>query len=282
MASVSAIVATRDRPQWVVEAVQSILAQTRPPEEIVVADDGDGAAAAELARRFGVRTVCTEGLGPAAARDAAARLATGDWLAFCDDDDAWLPTRLERELAAADDRTVLVYADAQRSDGRRELDGRRPRAGHVFDSLLLDNWIPTSTVLVRREAYQRAGGFPARFSPAEDYHLWLTIARYGPLVRVDEPLATYRIHEGQLQRRVAAMAGATADVIENALALNGWRPGRVPGLSARLRRLRFVQGRALARERRTAEARRAYLRAWRRQPRYLPALLFWLLSFVGV
>ena len=282
MPEVSAIVATRDRPEWADEAVRSILAQTRPPAEIIVADDGDGAVGRALAERYGVKTVCTAGGGPAVARNAAAALATGDWLAFCDDDDAWAPQRLEHQLAAAVFPSVLVYGDATRSDGGREHDGRRPCGGHVFRDLLLDNWIPTSTVLLRRAAFLQAGGFQARFSPAEDYHLWLTVCRYGPFVRIPEPLALYRQHPGQLQRNVAAMFGATADVVDNAIAAAGWSAAHFPKMPKRLRQLRFVQGRALMAEQQPAAARRAYLRAWRRQPLYLPAPLFWMMSFVGV
>ncbi|NLH48174.1 MAG: glycosyltransferase [Myxococcales bacterium] len=282
MPSVTAIVATRDRPEMAAEAVRSILAQTRPPEEIIVADDGDGRTAAALAARYGVQTTQSWKRGPAAARNAAASLAGGDWLAFCDDDDTWLPTRLEKQLAVADADTVLVFADADRSDGRRESAGRKPAAGSVFRRLLLDNWIPTSTVLLRRDAFERAGGFHPRFSPAEDYDLWLRVSRLGQVRFFAEPLATYRIHAGQLQNQQLEMIGATVATVENA-----WREGRreyhrPAGLSGRLRRLHFLHGRLLAHHGFPAAARRAYLRAWRYAWFYPPAPLFWLLSFIGI
>jgi hypothetical protein len=151
----------------------------------------------------------------------------------------------------------------------------------VFDDLLLDNWIPTSTVLLRREAFERAGGFAARFSPAEDYRLWLHVSRAGNVRRIEQPLATYRLHAGQLQTGVAAMAGASADAIVDALAEAKRGVSGVPGLARRLRQLRFVQGRALARGGARQAARRAYLAAWRYQPWYAKAPLFYLLSFWG-
>jgi glycosyltransferase involved in cell wall biosynthesis len=281
MPKISAIVATRDRPAMVVEAIASIQAQTRPVDEIVVADDGDGTTARDLAERFGVKTVHTGGIGPAGARNAAVAASTGEWLAFCDDDDRWWPRRLETQCAAVAENTVLVYADALRSDGLHEFLNRNPSAGYVFGSLLLDNWLPTSTVLLRRDAFEQAGGFSPRHEPAEDYGLWLAVSRVGPFVRLDEPLADYRIHPDQLQNRIAAMAGATADVVEEALAEIGWRPTQIPDLAHRLRRLRFVQGRAFAAGGDMHAARRAYGRAWRVQPAYLKAPLFYLLSWFG-
>ncbi len=282
MTKVSAIVTTRDRPDWADEAVASIIGQTHPPDEIIVADDGDGQTAAALAEKFGVRTVHTDGRGPALARNAAVEIAGGQWLAFCDDDDTWHPHRLQTQLAALAEGTVLVYGDATRTDGGREFKNRNPSAGHVFGSLLLDNWIPTSTVLVRRDTLAKAGGFSERYVPAEDYGLWLAIAHLGSFVRIDQPLATYRIHAGQLQTATAAMAGATADAVEDALGDIGWTSAQIPNLAQRLRRLRFVQGRALVGQRDMAAAREAYRRAWAHQPAYLKAPLFYLLSFVGI
>jgi len=281
MPSVSAIVATRNRPAMVSEALQSIIEQTAPPDEIIIADDGDADAGRDLAARFGAKSLRTGGLGPARARNAAARLAQGDWLAFCDDDDTWWPDRLASQLAAIDGQCVLLYADSLRSDGRLEWEGRNPSAGHVFGSLLLDNWIPTSTVLLRRDVFEQCDGFQPAYEPAEDYHLWLKVSHLGPFVKIDRPLATYRVHADQLQSRTAAMAGATAKVVEDALAGRGWTPQQIPNLARRLRQLRFVEGRALMAEGKAIEARAAYRRAWRHQKAYLPAPLFWALSYFG-
>ena len=280
--TVSAIVPTRDRREMAVQALTSIVNQTRPPEEIIVADDGDGGTGALLAKLFeNVRAIHTAGRGAAAARNEAASLARGDWLAFCDDDDTWQPQRLEAQLAAVTDEADLFYADALCSDGRRALEEREAREGLVFGSLLLDNWIPTSTVLLRRSSFEKAGGFEARFCPAEDYRLWLRLSHFGRFVKIDKPLAVYRQHPGQLQADTARMAGATADVVEDALGEAGWRTTQIPNLTTRLRELRFVQARALMAEGRRGEARRAYGRAWRHQPAYLKAPLFWALSFFG-
>jgi glycosyltransferase involved in cell wall biosynthesis len=282
MPSVSAIVPTRERPELAAEAVTSIVKQTRPPDEIIVADDGEGSTGAALAGRFGVRVVNAGGQGPAVARNRAAEIAQGDWLAFCDDDDTWFPARLATQLAATNDDTVLVFADARRNDGASEWADRHPTGGDVFDALLLDNWIPTSTVLLRRDIFQRAGGFETRFCPAEDYRLWLRVAKLGKFVMIREPLAAYRQHEHQLQRDAARMFGVTADAIDDALCEDGRRAAQIPGLDARLSDLRFVQGRELMRRGQPREARQAYRRAWRYQPARWPAYLYWLASYLNI
>ena len=282
MASVTAIVPTRDRPDFAAAAVLSIVNQTRPPNEIIVADDGDGSTGAALVLRFGVRAVNTGGQGPAIARNRAAELAQGDWLAFCDDDDTWLPGRLERQWNVERDDVALVFADALRSDGTREWTGRGPAEGSVFDQLLLDNWIPTSTVILRREVFRRVGGFETRFCPAEDYRLWLRVARQEKFAKIDEPLATYRQHAGQLQQNIARMFGATAEAIEDALREDGRAASDIAGLPARLCRLRFVQGRALMRVGNAQGARRAYREAAGHQPAHLCARLFRFLSYLGI
>ncbi len=278
MPSVSAIVPTRDRPELATEALESIINQSRPPDEIIIADDGDGAAGATLAKRFGARVVHTGGQGSATARNRAIELARSDWLAFCDDDDTWHPDRLARQLKLAHGETVLVFADALRSDGTREWSGRHPVAGRAFDALVLDNWIPTSTVLLRRDAWERAGGFEKQFEPAEDYRLWLRVARIGDFELVNEPLATYRLHPGQLQKNRGRMFGATAAAVEESLREDGRPANHFPGLSARLRALRFVQGRELMRLGDGAAARACFRAAWQHDPTYLQAYLFFAAS----
>lgn len=281
MPNITAVIPTRNRPLMAAEAVQSVVNQTHPPDEIVVVDDGDGSAAEELAGQFDIKTVHTNGKGPAVARNEGVAAAHGEWIAFCDDDDVWLPERLAKQADRIEDDVDLIYADAWHGENTRELQGREAREGLVFTSLLLDNWIPTSTVLVRRAAIKQAGGFESQFSPAEDYRLWLRISRFSHIRKIDEPLAVYRQHAGQLQTDIAGMAGATAAVIEDAIKEVGWRVAQIPNLTTRLRELRFVQGRALAAGGKFGPAREAYLQAWRSQPAYFKAPLFWLLSFFG-
>jgi glycosyltransferase involved in cell wall biosynthesis len=103
---VSALIATHNRHHVVGEAIDSVLAQTRPAEEIVVVDDGSTDETPRRLAAYGerIRVVRQQNVGIAAARNAALRHATGDWIAFLDDDDIWYPQRLEvleRDLRGA-------------------------------------------------------------------------------------------------------------------------------------------------------------------------------------
>jgi len=282
MDKISAIVATRDRPEMVEEALASLLAQTTPPDEIIVADDSRGQSARHLADKFPVHLVFTKAGGPAVARNAAVREAQYPWLAFCDDDDFWLPHRLAAQAKAMHPGIDLIYGDTVDAEGERELEFHDTAEGAVFEKLLLDNWIVTSTVLLRRAAFDKAGGFEPDFCPAEDYRLWLKVCRHGRAVKVNKPLAAYREHEGQLQMKIAPMFAATAKTIERTIADFGIAPRDVIGLTRRLRRLYFVQGRIASAESDQAAARAAYRRAWAYERSYFKAPLFWLLSFLNV
>lgn len=190
-------------------AIDSILSQTLPPSEIVVVDDGSPESPAPLLERYAerVRLLRQENQGPGAARNLGAAATRAPYLAFLDADDAWLPLRLERTLAAleADAGAALSYGDAHDWDGTRLL-GRRhekcppPPGAPTLEDLVRRNFIPLLTTLVRREAFDRVGGFDPdrRLMAVEDYDLWLRLLPLGRALLVPEPLALYRRAAGSL------------------------------------------------------------------------------------
>ena len=99
---VSVVVPTFDRARWLPAAVASVLAQTRPPREVVVVDDGSRDETPEVCRGFpaGVRCVRQDNAGAAAARNRGIREARGTWIAFQDSDDLWEPEKLEVQAEA--------------------------------------------------------------------------------------------------------------------------------------------------------------------------------------
>jgi glycosyltransferase involved in cell wall biosynthesis len=124
--------------------------------------------------------------GAASARNVGIAAARGDWVAFLDDDDEWRHDKWSRQLDLQRrfPNAVAVFSDAW----IREADGSRsrtvwtrqpPAAGDVKAPLAADNFIPTSSMAVRRDVLARAGGFRPEFEPAEDYDLWLRISRLG-------------------------------------------------------------------------------------------------------
>jgi glycosyltransferase involved in cell wall biosynthesis len=150
---ISVVIPTRNAASFLAGALDSIAAQTRPPDEILVIDDDSGDGTAALAHRWsGVRVITGLGLGAAAAANLGAREATGTLIAFLSADDRWSPEKLERQTAAMRRRPDAIGCITK---FRFFLyPGHAPAKG--FNPALLDRdlvgMIP-ETLLVRREAF---------------------------------------------------------------------------------------------------------------------------------
>ena len=224
MPRISAVIPTRDRRTLVRAAVESALAQDPAPLEVVVVDDGshDGTADA-LAEAFGdaVRVVRARGNGAAAARNLGAREARGDWVAFLDDDDVWLPGHLAR-IAGAIGGTggrALAYFDDAALPAQQGGDTLWANAGFEPDGdvdlrerpapwvLMVRQPLMTPAIVVGRDAYLAAGGMDERLWCREDTHLFLVLGLSGPLCAVRGVGARVTTEAGP--DRLTATASAT-------------------------------------------------------------------------
>src|SRR4051794_35884286 len=180
-------------------AIRSALGQTYRPLEIIVVDDGSTDATASVAARFGryVTLVRQTNQGAGQARNTGANTAAGDWLAFLDADDAWLPQKLEKQVALTRDPRVGVVSARARAKSGTSL-------GPYFhlNDLWKHNDIITSSVLVRRSTFELLGGFCAS-SYCEDYHFWLRLAAAGwMLANYTEDLVIYSPAPGSLSQQL--------------------------------------------------------------------------------
>jgi GT2 family glycosyltransferase len=269
-------------------ALDSVAAQTFRDFEVIVVDDNsvDGTAevvrscwgGAEDSRRRLIRLDCN--LGPAGARNAGMREARGEWIAFLDGDDAWLPWRLSAQMAC-----VAACPDAALVCGEvvlREAAGQAapslpanwtPGADTVTETSLEDfvdsNPVPTSTVLARKDVLRRVGGFDEQFRGPEDIDLWMRVAASGRVLKIRAPLAAYREAPGSLSMTPATFLPEILRVYAKAFG-----PGGALHPLRRLRR-RAVAGRYVSaawthlacRERGRALA--LLLRSWLIWPRRL-------------
>jgi glycosyltransferase involved in cell wall biosynthesis len=176
-------------------AVRSVVRQTAFDRirEIIVVDDGSTDNTRQ--RIHGLRDegialtyIVTLNAGPSAARNRAFEEASGEFVAFLDGDDIWSPDKLERQLAAFDHPDVgLVYSDyidfegASLDDGMLVCVRRLDKHGQalVADFYLNDGPIFPSATILRRDVYDRIGGFDERFRMAEDTDYWLRVALAG-------------------------------------------------------------------------------------------------------
>ncbi len=199
------ILATCERPELLADALRSVAAQSLPPLEVRIGDAGAAPAAdaVDVPKSINVTWVSARGGVAAATRNAAARDAKGEVLAFLDDDDRWLPAHLEQLAAAfADPGVELAYSDAVvireriESDGaRHELD-RRPLA-HDWDEMMMrtNDWISPSAFAVRRARFEALGGFDESFTASEDWDFLLRAAKHATPRRVRGVTAEVRMRE---------------------------------------------------------------------------------------
>ncbi len=175
--TVSVIIPAYNMGEQLTRAIDSVLAQTVPVQEIFVIDDGSKDNTADVAERYGspVKVIRKPNGGPASARNLGARMATGEWLALLDADDWWFPHKTEVQMGFTNAPDVgLVHC---LYDHRIE----RPPAELSFDDLWAHNWIGTASVMIRRSLFETLGGFneePALIS-VEDYNLWLRLVSAG-------------------------------------------------------------------------------------------------------
>ncbi len=186
----------------------SVYAQTSSAYEIIVVNDGSTDKTREAVSSFGprVRLLTQMNQGPGAARNLGAHAAKGEWLAFLDADDVWLPVKLSKQLEYVRDPAVaVVNCRAKTKQG-----GPMP-AGISFDRLWAINDLITSAAIVRRTAFLAIGGFDPRpdLRSAEDYDLWLRLAARGwKIANCPEDLVLYQPSAESLSNRLEAFAAA--------------------------------------------------------------------------
>ncbi len=189
------------------EAIRSARSQTAPAVEIIVVDDGSRENTAEIAKREGARVIRQANGGPAAARNTGIRATDAEWIALLDADDLCFPTRLERQIPHMHDPAVAVVSSDAVVPGRPSS-----RPGEItFDLLWRKNWIRTSSVVLRKAAWQAVGGFDEdrELIGVEDYNLWLRLAHAGwRFTYLDEALVDYRPSPTSLTGQTRRFAAA--------------------------------------------------------------------------
>ncbi|MFL5829662.1 MAG: glycosyltransferase [Solirubrobacteraceae bacterium] len=209
---VSAIIPVYNGGHYVAEAITSILVQTYAPIECIVVDDGSTDGSAGVVRRFGDRVtyLWRPRGGVAAARNAGARAARGQFLAFLDADDTWVETKIERQMALLAERPGLglVYGSVRRIDvgGLHGAVVPAPRPQDALRNVLLQRGPGVAlaqTGLIPSSVFRAIGGFDERLSTAADSDLACRIALRCELAAVTEPLASYRSHPTQMHLDIA-------------------------------------------------------------------------------
>ncbi len=203
--TVSVVIPAYNSAAYLEDSIESVLGQSYPHFELIVVDDGSTDNTAEVMGSYAGR--CTyvrqENAGSAEARNHGIRLAKGELIAFLDADDIWVPHKLERQIEffKAHPDAGMVYAHHVRveKDGRERPSRRGLEdlpSGQIFEKLFVQNIIPTSSVILTREAIEKVGMFGADLRRAQDFDLWLRVAHDFNCYAVPEALHKFRSHEG--------------------------------------------------------------------------------------
>ena len=203
---VSVVIPTYERIATLSRAVDSVMAQTFSGFELIVVDDGSTDATDEMILRDypAVRLHRQENTGVSSARNAGVALASGEWIAFLDSDDAWLPEKLERQLShlAQEPELRLSHTDEIWIRNGKRVNQPKEYAksgGSIYRRCLPLCCICPSSALIRRDLFDEIGGFDETFPVCEDYDLWLRITAREPVHYLDEALVRkYGGHEDQL------------------------------------------------------------------------------------
>ncbi|HEX3801326.1 MAG TPA: glycosyltransferase [Solirubrobacteraceae bacterium] len=210
---VSVVMPAYNSARTIEQAVGSVLEQTMAEFELIVVDDGStDATAATVAGVVDerVRLVTRENGGTSAARNTGIEQAQGEWIAFLDADDLWLPNKLERQLTlmaavpgclASQGSAYLVDDQLNRLALRRCIPVESP----LLTFLRFQN-LPNagSSWIVRHDLLDRIGGFDTTLPRIEDWDFSIRLARFAKPLCIDEPLALYRYHESNRSHDIGA------------------------------------------------------------------------------
>jgi glycosyltransferase involved in cell wall biosynthesis len=246
MPRVSVIMNVRDGAATLREALASVRTQTFTDWELVVFDDRSRDESAAVVRAVADPRIryflAPETVPLGRARDLAIRLASGEWLAFLDQDDVWAPDKLQRQVALAEKdpsigivygRTVMFSARGLLRDFDRWHEFSPLPEGDIFERLVSEScFIAMSSSMLRRSAAEEIGGVPDSIEVIPDYHLFLGVARRYRAAAVQQVVCYYRLHPGNMS--LSARRQMHEEVLR---LLDAWAPALEPALVARRRRI---------------------------------------------
>jgi glycosyltransferase involved in cell wall biosynthesis len=222
-ALVSVIVPVYNRAHLVTETVASILGQTYRNIEIILINDGSTDDSLKVIQTLQqehpdvIRIIDQENQGQIIARNQGIQQARGQYIAFLDSDDLWVPDKLELQMPLFDDGVGLVYGGVEliNEDGETTgFDACDPAIqGEIYPQLLVKNRMTGGSVMVLRAALDRVGVFDPEFSAAENWDLWLRICKVYQARLVNKPVVKYRLHQNNMSKDMMLMQDAKRQIM---------------------------------------------------------------------
>lgn len=218
--AVSAVIPVYNPGPHLVRALRSVLDQTMSDLEVIVVDDG-GAEDVGWVESVDprVRLVRQSNVGVSAARNRGVLEARSDWVAFCDQDDEWLPDKLAVQLRAARGRPEAAFCHTHFWWVSGDTDSLGEPLTVTYRGLLADQHVCLSSVMVSRQAYWRAGGHDPMLRVMQDYDLFLRLSLLAdePPLSLAEPLVRYHLHDANVSRDYCAAYQERVDLLHRHL-----------------------------------------------------------------
>jgi glycosyltransferase involved in cell wall biosynthesis len=208
MPKVSVIIPTHNRADFLKAAINSVLSQTYQDFEIIVVDDASTYATREVVTSFGdprihyVRNEVNRGDG--GSRNAGILNSSAEYVAFLDDDDEWLPEKLQLQTELLIDSSPSlggVYTgliNIEKSTGKILGLHIPEHRGHLFPKMFVDSPLVTSCLVLKRQCFETVGLFDEKIPYNNDYDMWIRVAEHFEFEYVKEPLVIYHTHEWKL------------------------------------------------------------------------------------
>jgi len=207
---VSVIIPVYNGERYIAKTIESVIAQTEPAWELIAVNDGSPDNSLEILERYAgkmpdqIRVITVSNGGVSRARNTGIAAAQGAYIAFLDQDDLFAPDKLRRqkEMFERDLGLGIVFTNETVIDGNGKvlqenvLELGPEHRGNVFETLLFGNFIPISSVMIKKDLFEKTGGFSPEYSLAEDLDFLLRAARGTRVDYIDEPLLRYRVHGG--------------------------------------------------------------------------------------
>ena len=212
--TVSVIIPTYNRAHLIDRAITSVLNQTYQDLEIIVIDDGSTDNTEEVIRSFPDKRVNyikhKKNKGVSSARNTGIKVAKGKYIAFLDSDDEWLSEKLGKQIKVLQNKSPevgvaysdVLYIDENGKNMNRKLLNPK-KEGYIYEDLLGGNCVGTpSTLLIKKECFNRVGLFDDLLNGQGDWDMWIRIAKYYRFVFTEVPLVKYRLHSNRISENL--------------------------------------------------------------------------------
>jgi glycosyltransferase involved in cell wall biosynthesis len=296
---ISVVIPAYQAEQYIAATVASAMAQTLPPDEVIVVDDGSTDSTASIAKACGAGVIRQNNGGVAKARNAGIKAARNEWVALLDADDLWEPQKLECQWAAINQVPRAAFVTGNNSF----FDDRGSHKETYLDRLGADyfksgrievepgvaffervdftgiNWIvpSPSALLVKKEVFTAIGCFDEELNGVDDTEFYLRAMGNFPFLFLEKPLVRYRQVSGGQGGNQLLCGASFLKTIERIAAHPDLYPPGVYESALQVKADRMASyGKALLRAGRFGEARRVLRQSWKEEPR--PATFSWWLA----